>query len=185
MERVERTDALSDKLLVVDDDDVFRGVLAKALARRGYDVLSAADVESAWELALADPPTYAVVDLCLPDSSGLLLVDRLAQEWPDMRIVVLTGYASIATAVEAVKLGATYYLTKPAQTDEIVAAFGRERGDPFLSAAPQPMSVNRLEWEHIQKVLRECGGNISQTAQRLGMHRRTLQRKLQKRPVKS
>ena len=176
---------MPDKLLVVDDDEVFRGVLAKALARRGYEVQAAADVESAWECALADPPAYALVDLCLPDSSGLMLVDRLARQWPGMRIVVLTGYASIATAVEAVKLGATYYLTKPAQTDDIIAAFGRERGDPSLPTATQPMSVNRLEWEHIQKVLKESGGNISQTAQRLGMHRRTLQRKLQKKPVKS
>lgn len=176
---------MPDKLLVVDDDEVFRGVLAKALARRGYEVQAAADVESAWECALADPPAYVLVDLCLPDSSGLMLVDRLARQWPGMRIVVLTGYASITTAVEAVKLGATYYLTKPAQTDDIIAAFGRERGDPSLPTAPQPMSVNRLEWEHIQKVLKESGGNISQTAQRLGMHRRTLQRKLQKRPVKS
>ncbi|MDR2878149.1 MAG: response regulator transcription factor [Chromatiales bacterium] len=176
---------MADRLLVVDDDDAFRGVLAKALARRGFEVAAAANVESAWELALEGPPAYAVVDLCLPDVSGLMLVDRLARQWPGMRIVVLTGYASIATAVEAVKLGATYYLTKPAQTDDIVAAFGRAHGDPSLSTTSQPMSVNRLEWEHIQKILRECGGNISQTAQRLGMHRRTLQRKLQKRPVKS
>lgn len=172
------------KLLLVDDDAAFRDVLARALTRRGYQVRTAEDVESAWELASEDPPDFAVVDLCLPGSSGLAFVSRLAASRPQARIVVLTGYASIATAVEAVKLGATYYLTKPVQTDDIIAAFDREEGDPEVSAEPQPMSVNRLEWEHIQKVLMECGGNISQTAQRLGMHRRTLQRKLQKRPVK-
>ena len=171
------------KLLLVDDDEVFRGVLAKALGRRGYDVRVAHDVESALACAQADPPGYALVDLCLPGPSGLALVDRLARDWPDVRIVVLTGYASIATAVEAVKLGAMHYLTKPVQTEDIVTAFRREEGDPSIAPRAQPMSVNRLEWEHIQKVLMECGGNVSQTAQRLGMHRRTLQRKLQKRPV--
>jgi two-component system response regulator RegA len=171
-------------LLLVDDDAVFREVLAKALTRRGFQVRTAEDVESAWSLASEDPPAFAVIDLCLPGQSGLTLVSRLASARPESRIVVLTGYASIATAVEAVKLGATYYLTKPVQTDEIIAAFDRKEGNPEVTAEPQPMSVNRLEWEHIQKVLMECGGNISQTAQRLGMHRRTLQRKLQKRPVR-
>lgn len=172
-----------EKLLLVDDDEVFRGVLAKALGRRGYAVQTAGDMESALACALADPPDYALVDLCLPGPSGLMVVDRLARARPGIRIVVLTGYASIATAVEAVKLGAMQYLTKPVQTEDIVAAFQREEGDPSLAPRTQPMSVNRLEWEHIQKVLMECGGNVSKTAQRLGMHRRTLQRKLQKRPV--
>lgn len=175
---------MEEKLLLVDDDEVFRGVLAKALSRRGYAVQTAHDVESALSSATAEPPDYALVDLCLPGPSGLALVDCLARTSPQTRIVVLTGYASIATAVEAVKLGAMHYLTKPVQTDDIVAAFQREEGDPSLSLdTAQPMSVNRLEWEHIQKVLMECGGNVSKTAQRLGMHRRTLQRKLQKRPV--
>jgi two-component system response regulator RegA len=175
---------MEPKLLLVDDDAVFRDVLAKALTRRGYQVQTAEDVDSAWSLASEDPPEFAVIDLCLPGPSGLSLVSRLAEACPQARIVVLTGYASIATAVEAVKLGATYYLTKPVQTDEIIAAFDRKEGNPEVTTDAQPMSVNRLEWEHIQKVLMECGGNISQTAQRLGMHRRTLQRKLQKKPVR-
>lgn len=174
---------MEEKLLLVDDDEVFRGVLAKALSRRGYSVQTAHDVESALDSIAAEPPDYALVDLCLPGPSGLALVDRLARTSPQTRIVVLTGYASIATAVEAVKLGAMHYLTKPVQTDDIVAAFQHEEGDPSLAPEGQPMSVNRLEWEHIQKVLMECHGNVSKTAQRLGMHRRTLQRKLQKRPV--
>lgn len=172
------------KLLLVDDDAVYRDVLAKALTRRGFSVRAAEDVETAWTMVAEDPPDYAVVDLCLPGPSGLSLVSRLAAAHPRARIVILTGYASIATAVEAVKLGATHYLTKPVQTDDIIAAFDREEGDPEVNTEAQPMSVNRLEWEHIQKVLMECGGNISQTAQRLGMHRRTLQRKLQKRPAR-
>lgn len=172
------------KLLLVDDDDVFRDVLAKALARRGLAVRAAGDVEQGWVLASAEPPDYAVIDLCLPGASGLELVSRLSRAFPALRTVVLTGYASIATAVEAVKLGAVHYLTKPVQTDEIIAAFHREAGDPGVAEGFHPMSVDRLEWEHIQKVLMDCGGNVSETARRLGMHRRTLQRKLQKRPAR-
>lgn len=172
------------RLLLVDDDEIFRGVLAKALMRRGFEVETAPDVAEAIERAQDSPPDYAVVDLCLPGPSGLALVDRLAKLSPATRTVVLTGYASIATAVEAVKLGAVHYLTKPVEVDDIIAAFDRESGDPGLEPDARPMSVNRLEWEHIQKVLRECDGNISRTAERLGMHRRTLQRKLQKRPVR-
>lgn len=174
---------VENRLLLVDDDEAFRGVLAKALARRGFEVRTAPDAESALACARRDVPDYALVDLCLPGPSGLTLVEALADISPAMRIVVLTGYASIATAVEAVKLGAVHYLTKPVQTDDIIAAFGRGEGDPSLAPESRPMSVNRLEWEYIQRVLMECGGNVSRTAQRLGMHRRTLQRKLQKRPV--
>lgn len=173
-----------NRLLLVDDDEAFRGVLAKALTRRGFAVETAPDVETAIGRLKEALPDYAVVDLCLPGPSGLALVDRLARLSPDTRTVVLTGYASIATAVEAVKLGAVHYLTKPVETDDIIAAFDRGAGDPDLELDARPMSVNRLEWEHIQKVLRECDGNISLTARRLGMHRRTLQRKLQKRPVR-
>jgi two-component system, response regulator RegA len=172
------------RLLLVDDDEVFCSVLAQALRKRGFDVVVAHDIESGLAAAVREPPAYALVDLCLPDASGLRIVERLGALTRDVRIVVLTGYASIATAVEAVKLGAVHYLTKPADIDDIVCAFGRDEGDASAPHAPRPMSVDRLEWEHIQKVLLECDGNISMTARRLGMHRRTLQRKLQKRPVR-
>lgn len=172
-----------ERLLLVDDDEVFCSVLAQALRRRGFEVDVAHDVESGLDAAAREVPDYALVDLCLPESSGLVLVERLRALSREIRIVVLTGYASVATAVEAVKLGAVHYLTKPAGIDDIIDAFGREQGDASAPLAARPMSVGRLEWEHIQKVLMECGGNVSLTARRLGMHRRTLQRKLQKRPL--
>jgi two-component system, response regulator RegA len=167
-------------LLLVDDDDTFRSVLARALARRGFEVRTAADVPDALRLVSESPPSHAVVDLRMPGASGLELVEALRRQSPDARIVVLTGYASIATAVSAMKLGATHYLAKPADADQIVAAFGD--GPPLLSVeeAARPLSVDRLEWEHIQRVLGENDGNISATARALGMHRRTLQRKLGK-----
>jgi len=174
-------------LLLVDDDEVFCQVLSRALERRGYAVHCAHDVERALTLLGALPggaPACAVVDLQMPGGSGLALIPSLIEANPQMRIVVLTGYASIATAVEAIKLGATHYLAKPADADEIVAAFGRDGGSPGVSPAQRPMSVQRLAWEHIQKVLAECDGNISEAARRLKMHRRTLQRKLRKRPVR-
>lgn len=171
-------------LLLVDDDATFRQVLAAALGKRGFTVRIAQDVPSALAAAEQDPPEYAVIDLKMPGPSGLELVRRLKELDEHTRIVVLTGYASIATAVEAIKLGATHYLAKPADADEIVAAFGRGEGDAAVAISTRPLSVDRLEWEHIQKVLTECGGNISETARRLGMHRRTLQRKLAKRPVR-
>lgn len=176
-----------EKLLLVDDDEVFSSVLGAALEKRGFSVEIAHDVASGMALVEARQATLdcALVDLCLPDGSGLQLVERLCAAAPAVRVVVLTGYASIATAVEAIKLGATQYLTKPVEIDEVLKAFGHEPGGNLsVTPAPRPMSVNRLEWEHIQKVLMECDGNISQTARRLGMHRRTLQRKLQKRPVR-
>ena len=128
---------------------------------------------------------FAVVDLKMPDGSGLALVERLKLRNPKIRIVVLTGYASVATAVEAIKLGATHYLPKPADADEIVAAFGRDQGNAAAPLSSQPISVDRLEWEHIQKVLSEYTGNVSATARALNMHRRTLQRKLGKKPSRS
>lgn len=169
-------------LLLVDDDATFCQVLCRALEKRGYAVTTAHSVEEATPLARATPPQYAVVDLKMGGVSGLTLVHALRQFNPAIRIVVLTGYASIATAVEAIKLGATQYLPKPANADEIVAAFGHRASaeTPFSS---QPPSVDRLEWEHIQRVLQEHQGNISATARALNMHRRTLQRKLAKRPV--
>ena len=169
-------------LLLVDDDATFRAVLAEAFEKRGYAVRVAHDVLSGLAAASEDAPEYAVIDLKMPGPSGLELVQKLKQLDENTRIVMLTGYASIATAVEAIKLGAVHYLAKPADADEILAALHRTEGDAGLPVEPKPLSVARLEWEHIQKVLSECKGNISETARRLGMHRRTLQRKLGKRP---
>ena len=168
-------------LLLADDDETFCAVLARALGKRGFDVTVAHSAEQAIALARDNPPEYAVTDLKMGGASGLALVQALREIDPATRIVVLTGYASIATAVEAIKLGATQYLSKPANADEIVAAFGHSPNtDAPLNA--QPPSVGRLEWEHIQRVLHEHEGNISATARALNMHRRTLQRKLLKRP---
>jgi two-component system response regulator RegA len=177
------TDAAT--LLVVDDDPVFGGVLARALSRRGFDVHIAAGLGEAQRKLDEGAPDYAVVDLRMPDGSGLAFVEELKRRKPDARIVVLTGFASVATAVEAIKLGAVHYLPKPADADEVVAAFGRDAGDAAMQVSPRPLSVDRLEWEHIQKVLSEHGGNVSATARALNMHRRTLQRKLTKRPTRS
>ena len=171
-------------LLLVDDDATFCQVLAHALEKRGFAVSVAHDVASATELALANPPEYAVIDLKMPGLSGLVLVQRLKELDAETSIVMLTGYASIATAVEAIKLGATHYLPKPADADEIIAALMRIDGDPHLPMIGDPLSVGRMEWEHIQKVLAGHDGNISATARALKMHRRTLQRKLSKRPVR-
>lgn len=171
-------------LLLVDDDEVFRTVLARAFTRRGYSVQTAADVTAALACAERSPPEYAVVDLKMPGPSGLVLVQALKALDEQTCIVVLTGYGSIATAVEAIKLGATHYLAKPAHADDIIAAFGRQQGDAAAPVSDKPISVDRLEWEHIQKVLAEHDGNISATARALRMHRRTLQRKLAKRPVR-
>lgn len=170
------------RLLVIDDDVVFGQVLSKALGQRGYTVDLAHEPEAALALAQAQPPDFAVVDLRLEQASGLDLLQMLRATNPEMRIVILTGYASIATAVEAIKLGATHYLTKPADVDEIIAAFDRNEPTPDVPVPAEPMSVRRLTWEHMQKVLTECSGNISEAARRLNMHRRTLQRKLHKYP---
>ncbi|MGH8563076.1 MAG: response regulator transcription factor [Gammaproteobacteria bacterium] len=170
------------RLLLVDDDETFCGVLGEALEKRGFAVRIAHNVPDARRLAEAEAPHYAVVDLRMPGPSGLELVSALCQPGGAAKVVVLTGYASITTAVEAIKLGATHYLTKPTDADEIVAAFDRDEGDPQVNPAPRPISVDRLEWEHIQRILTECTGNVSSAARRLGMHRRTLQRKLNKRP---
>lgn len=174
----------SATLLLVDDDTTFCRVLGAALEKRGFSVSVAHSVEQAIPLAEANPPEFAVVDLKMGGAPGLALVKVLHKLDPNTRIVMLTGYASIATAVEAIKLGATQYLAKPANTDEIVAAFGRAAG----SDAPvkvQTTHLENLEWEHIQRVLHEHKGNVSATARALNMHRRTLQRKLAKPPVRS
>ena len=171
-------------LLLVDDDEAFRKVLARAMERRGYAVSTAGDVDEAIVAAQAQPPEYAVVDLKMPGESGLVLIEKLIELDPNTRIVMLTGYASIATAIEAIKLGATHYLAKPVDADQVVAALNKVEGDSSLNVADSPLSVDRLEWEHIQRVLAEHDGNISATARALKMHRRTLQRKLGKKPVK-
>jgi two-component system response regulator RegA len=172
-------------ILIVDDDDVFRAALGRAFARRGFTPLLAADSETAYAITREQKPYACVLDLKLGAESGLHLLPELLRLQPTMRIVVLTGYASIATAVDAVKQGALNYLAKPADADEILAAIQLNTNVARSEVLQtQPMSVDRLEWEHIQKVLAEHAGNISETARTLGMHRRTLQRKLQKRPVK-
>ena len=171
--------------LVVDDDETFNGVLTRAFSRRGIQARGATTPEAALAAARVSAPTRVVLDLNLGGASGLTLIPPLLQINPQCRVVVLTGYASIATAVDAVKLGAVQYLAKPVEVDAILAAFDHDPG--IAGEAPleaEPLSVDRLEWEHIQRVLHENEGNISATARALKMHRRTLQRKLAKRPVK-
>ena len=171
-------------LLLVDDDGVYRERLAKAIAARGYEVRTAADAEAAVALAEADSPELAVLDLRMPGESGLDLLRRLKAIDPTTRILMLTGYGSIATALEAVRLGAVHYLTKPVDVDEILAAFD-PGGPPAEALDTETPSLARVEWEHLQRVLNDCEGNLSEAARRLGMHRRSLQRKAsRKRPVK-
>jgi two-component system response regulator RegA len=175
------TDARS--FLVVDDDEVFRERVVRALRTRGFDVREAADVASALAAAHRDSPELALVDLRMPDGSGLDVVRGLRALDTTTLIVVLTGYGSIATALDAVRLGATNYLTKPTDVDRILAAFtpdGVARDPDVGSETP---SLARVEWEHINRVLADCGGNISEAARVLGVHRRSLQRKLQKFPL--
>lgn len=174
----------SASLLLVDDDTTFCRVLGAALEKRGFAVTAAHSVEQAIPLAEGNPPEFAVVDLKMGGAPGLALVKVLHDLDPNTRIVVLTGYASIATAVEAIKLGATQYLSKPANADEIVAAFDHAP-DSNAPLKAQPVQIDNLEWEHIQRVLREHGDNISATARALNMHRRTLQRKLSKPPLRN
>ncbi len=170
------------RILLVDDDAVLLRVMAQAFARRGYEAACADSVAGALQTCAEIEPAYAVVDLRMPDGNGLHLIPRLLQIHPALCIVVLTGFASIATAVEAVKLGAHQYLTKPADVDDIIHAFSYAPGATQLVPDAPPTPLGRLEWEYIQKVLTECDGNVSAAAKRLGLHRRTLQRKLQKRP---
>jgi two-component system response regulator RegA len=176
--------AAAMKLLIVEDDADFAAALARAMQKRGAEVALARDAGEAQSVADRFAPSHAVVDLKLPGESGLKVVEQLAARKPAPAIVVLTGYASIATAVEAVRLGARHYLAKPADADEILAALLRDQPDAALEVSPEPLSVARMEWEHIQKVLNEHDGNISATARALKMHRRTLQRKLDKHPPK-
>ncbi|MFM9913423.1 MAG: response regulator transcription factor [Methylophilaceae bacterium] len=171
-------------LLLVDDDATFRGVLRDAMQKRGFVVNEAFDVASAMQLVTQEAPEYAVIDLKMPGDSGLVLVRHISALQTGTNMVVLTGYASITTAIEAIKLGATHYLAKPVDADDILAAFEKTEGNSAMLVANSPLSVGRLEWEHIQRVLNEHDGNISATARALNMHRRTLQRKLNKNPSK-
>ena len=171
-------------LLIVEDDEVLGERLAAAFAARGFDVRSARTTAAAEDLIKEDPPELVVLDLRVGQDNGLALIPILKQADPATRVVVLTGYGSIATAVEAVKRGATQYLTKPADADEILAVFAGQESQTEPVSTLQSMSLDRLEWEHINKVLLECGGNVSEAARLLGLHRRTLQRKLAKYPAK-
>ncbi len=172
------------KFLIVDDDDRFRDRLAKAIAARGHSVQTAHDHASAMSAVAREPVDRAVVDLRMPGPGGLQLIRDLLLHAADIEIVVLTCYGSIATAVEAMRLGARDYLTKPCHADRILAAFDPDPSPPRDETLEYPIpSLARLEWEHIERVLRECNGNISKTARVLGMHRRTLQHKLAKFPV--
>ncbi len=175
-------------VLVIDDDAVFSAVLARALGARGLTVTTASDRASALSQLRQHTPDSAVLDLKLGAENGLSLIPELLAIQPKLRILLLTGYASIATAVEAIKRGAHDYLAKPVDADQVVQALLGDTGDADEDA-DAPLEVHtpplkRLEWEHIQRVLTECNGNISETARRLGLHRRTLQRKLSKRPVR-
>ncbi|MGR8981041.1 MAG: response regulator transcription factor [Gammaproteobacteria bacterium] len=172
------------RLLLVDDDETYCRVLKAALEKRNYEVLVANDVATGIALAEQFLPEYAVIDLRIGHESGLELVKKLISLDANTACVMLTGFASIATAVEAIKLGALHYLTKPANADEILKALHKNEGDSTVTISENPLSVKRLEWEHLQKVLMEYDGNISAAARALNMHRRTLQRKLEKRPVR-
>jgi len=182
----EPNDARDDRssLLIVDDDRDLCRILQRTMEKRGFAVTVAHSVEDARWLAEESPPEYALLDLKMSGASGLTLIQHLKQLDPETRIVVLTGYASIATAVEAIKLGATHYLAKPATADDIVAAFQKDEGDDSARVRDEPVPLKRLEWEHIQKVLMENNGNVTATARQLKVHRRTLQRRLAKYPVK-
>lgn len=175
-------------LLIVDDDATFARVLGRALTSRGFEVITCDNADDARALSRRHQPRYCVLDLKLGDENGLRLIPELQALVPDMRVLLLTGYASIATAVEAIKRGAHDYLAKPVDADAVVRALlDGDAGpdiDDLVDAPDAPLPLRRLEWEHIQRVLTECEGNISETARRLGMHRRTLQRKLSKHPVR-
>jgi two-component system response regulator RegA len=188
------TETLDDRtpkpsILLVDDDERFRSRMARAFEERGYEAQQAEGYDGAIEIAEHESTEYAVIDLRMPGKSGLEVVRELHRIDPATKIVVLTGYGSIATALEAVRLGATHYLTKPADVDGVIASFDRGDTETAVEApaaeggAPETPSLARVEWEHIQRVLTDCGGNITKAAEKLGIHRRSLQRKLSKFPM--
>jgi two-component system response regulator RegA len=172
-------------VLVVDDDPQFRDRLVRAFADRGHEANGAGDADEARVLAQTESPEWAVVDLRMPGRFGMEVVRELLAIDPATRVVVLTGYGSIATAIEAVRLGAVDYLTKPADADQIIAALeGTTKREPLVEGDPTDVpTLARVEWEHIQRVLTDCNGNVTQAARALGLHRRSLQRKLSKYPV--
>ncbi len=176
-------------ILLVDDDERFRSRMARAFEERGYEAQQAEGYDEATKIAERESTEYAVVDLRMPGKSGLEVVRTLHRIDAATKIVVLTGYGSIATALEAMHLGATHYLTKPADVDEVIASFDRagtgvrEEVPSAESETPQTPSLARVEWEHIQRVLTDCGGNITKASEKLGIHRRSLQRKLSKFPM--
>lgn len=181
----ETTTDTTPRLLIVEDDEAFARTLARSFERRGYVVRVADSLDAMLPLLEDFVPSHAVVDLKLKgEASGLACVRALSERDPGMLIVVLTGFASIATAVEAIKLGACHYLAKPSNTDDIEAAFGRAEGTTEVTLTARTSSIKTLEWERIHQTLAETGFNISETARRLGMHRRTLARKLGKQQVK-
>lgn len=175
--------ALSPSLLIVDDDAVLRERLAHAFRRRGYIVHTAGDHAEGLAMARKESPELAVIDLRMPGPSGLELLRDLKAIDPETKVVVLTGYGSIATTIDAMKLGAIYYLQKPTDPEQIIAAFSKD--DPTLLqdwSDPEPASLERVKWEHINRVLEDCEGSVSEAARRLKLHRRSLQRMLQKYP---
>jgi two-component system response regulator RegA len=175
-------DSPMESILLVDDEEHFRERLARAFINRGYTVFEAADVDQALDMIKKNQLDWALIDLRMPGKSGLDLIREAKEFLPFLKIVVLTGYGSIATATEAIKLGAHYYLPKPADVDDILNAFQKDTGLPGDSeqAEFEVPSLARAEWEHIQRVLNDCDNNITAAAHKLGIHRRTLQRKLYK-----
>ena len=174
-------------ILIVDDDNVLRTQLVRGFERRNYNVLSAGSYLEALEVVQDSTPDKAILDLKMPGQSGLDTLKSLRQKFPTLEAVILTGYGSISTAVDAMRLGAVNYLPKPADIDDILAAFEKAENPPLESVQQdyEAPSLARAEWEHINRVLNDVGGNISEAARRLGMHRRSLQRKLQKYPPKT
>ncbi len=182
MKTQEHPSTAARNLIVIDDDETFARVLSSALNKQGFAARYALNSTQALELVQHITPDYAIVDLRIGAESGLNLIQQLIRLNSNIHILILTGYASIATAVEAIKLGALHYLSKPADISEIIKALEKQDANPDLQPPSRPLSVKRLEWEHLQKVLLDHDGNISAAARALGMHRRTLQRKLAKKP---
>ena len=174
---------MAQSILILDDNIIFAETLARSFKRKGYVSYVALNISHARENLIEHKPDFAVVDLKIDQESGLNFLPMLSELSPSTKALVLTGYSSISTTVEAMKLGCVNYLCKPVNTDEIIQAFRQDQAQANISISETPPSVNRLEWEHIQRVLTKNEGNITVTAKALGMHRRTLQRKLQKRPV--
>lgn len=176
-----------EKFLLVDDENIFRNRMQKSLNKRGYTAFSAADYYEAMRIIKKEGPDYAVVDLKMPGKSGLDLIRDALAIAPALKILILTGYGSIATATDAIKSGALHYLPKPADIEEILASFNENNRKETEQEAEDfsAPSLARTEWEHINRVLADCGGNISKTAKKLGIHRRTLQRKLYKYPPRT